>query len=113
MPMTKRPIIRNNVLILRGLVFVIASGTAIPIMKTKDGNIKSAGERPSHAPCLIHQGACGPLKSTIIIPKIVSPLRMSSELSLCFSLGGTISDSRFYNFSTSYSLSMLSERKVI
>lgn len=70
----------------------MANGTAIPIINTNEGKTKSAGDMPFQSACLINHGACGPRKSTIIIPIIVRPLKISNELSLelggCFSLPG-------------------------
>jgi hypothetical protein len=77
-------------LIENGLFLFNANGTAIPIMKTKDGKTKSAGLNPYQEGCLSHQGASFPLQSTMIIPTIVMPRKMSKEFSLCFMgfLGG-------------------------
>lgn len=68
----------------KGLLFDIAKGTARPMINTNEGKIKSAGDKPFQFTCLMNQGASGPLQSTIIMPIIVSPLKISKELSLCF-----------------------------
>ena len=85
-PIAKSPSILRTVLSEKGLVLERAKGTAIPIMKTNEGNTKSAGLSPSQAGCFIHQGGLGPLQSTIIIPIIVRPRKMSNEFSLCLSV---------------------------
>ena len=90
-PIAKRPMILPILLKENGFVLDIAKGTAISMMNTKEGNTKSAGLSPSQFGCFIHHGASGPLQSTIIIPTIVSPLKISNEFNLCFSLlTGTI-----------------------
>jgi hypothetical protein len=47
-PIANRPRILNMLLSLNGLVLLIASGTAMPIMNKKEGKIKSAGVTPFH-----------------------------------------------------------------
>jgi hypothetical protein len=44
------------------------------MMNKKEGNMKSAGDKPSHSGCSIYQGAFGPRLSTNIIPNTVKPL---------------------------------------
>ena len=85
-PIAKSPSILRTVLSEKGLFLERAKGTAIPIMKTNEGNTKSAGLSPSQEGCFIHQGASFPLQSTIIIPIIVRPRKMSNEFNLCFSV---------------------------
>jgi hypothetical protein len=46
--MPKSPKILIIVLKLNGLVELIENGTVIPIIKIKEGKIKSAGDKPSH-----------------------------------------------------------------
>ena len=83
-PIAKRPMILAILLRENGFVFDKARGTAIPIIKTNEGKMKSAGLSPFHYGCLIHQGASGPGQSTIIIPIIVTPLKVSKEFKRCF-----------------------------
>jgi hypothetical protein len=47
-PIAKSPTILKKLLSLKGLFLLIASGTAIPIIKRNEGKIRSAGVRPFH-----------------------------------------------------------------
>lgn len=80
--------IKNNAAILMtfltetGFLGVVDKGMAMPMMKRKDGKMRSAGVSPFHEAWSKNHGGYGPELSTKIIPTIVSPRYTSNESSL-------------------------------
>ena len=85
--MAKSARIRTTFLMEKGLEGLMESGTAMPMMKRKEGNMRSAGVSPFHSAWSKNQGGEGPWLSTRIMPSMVSPRSTSSEFSLCLTVG--------------------------
>ena len=79
--MINSPTILIKFLILKGFLVLTARGTAIPMIKMKDGKMRSAQVIPFHSEWSSWVIGWGPELSTRIIPTMVRPLWMSREVS--------------------------------